>query len=134
MYMCFLFVSESLMYRTIACSHQKTPSERITIIRKKLTALKANEVLPEDEIAYMIDIHKDNQSTNDPNSLPGIQDNDKNEQFFETYSLNETELKEAVGKSLDFTLTTLNQLKNNSSYFSKKHIHNAFLLECYVTI
>ena len=59
----------------------------------------------------MIDIHKDNQSTNDPNPLPGIQDNDKNEQFFETYSLNETELKEAGGKSLDFTLTTLNQLK-----------------------
>ena len=76
-----------------------------------MTALKANEVLPEDEIAYMIDIHKDNQSTNDPNSLPGIQDNDKNEQFFETYSLNKTELKEAGGKSLDFTLITLNQLK-----------------------
>lgn len=120
MNLCFLYVSESLMYRTIACSHQKTPSERMAIIRKKLTALKANEVLSEDEIADMIDIYKDNQSTNDPNPLPGIQDNDKNEQFFETYSLNKTELKEAGGKSLDFTLITLNQLKNNSLYFSIK--------------
>lgn len=120
MNLCFLYVSESLMYRTIACSHQKTPSERMAIIRKKLTALKANEVLSEDEIADMIDIYKDNQSANDPNPLSGIQDNDKNEQFFETYSLNKTELKEAGGKSLDFTLITLNQLKNNSLYFSIK--------------
>ena len=120
MNLCFLYVSESLMYRTFACSHQKTPSERMAIIRKKLTALKANEVLSEDEIADMIDIYKDNQSANDRNPLPGIQDNDKNEQFFETYSLNKTELKGAGGKSLDFTLITLNQLKNNSLYFSIK--------------
>ena len=101
MYMCFLYVSESLMYRTIACSHQKPPSERIAILRKKLTAIKANEVLSEDEIADMIDIHKDNQYINDPNPLAGIQEHDKSEQLFETYSLNETELKEAGGKPLD---------------------------------
>lgn len=91
-----LFFSESLMFRTIACSQNVTPI-RDTITRK-ITAMKANEFLSESEFVDMIECHEESSCIS---SATGSQYHDRLGLYFEKYSLDD-KLQETEGKEIHF--------------------------------
>ena len=62
--------------------------------------MKASEILSEDEFADIIDFRRDDPCINSLST--GSKINDRNELYFETYSLDEIKLQETEGKRLDF--------------------------------
>ena len=84
------------MFRTIACSQNVTPIR--DSIKRKITAMKANEFLSENDFVDMIECHEESSCIS---SATGSQYHARPGLYFEKYSLDE-KLQETEGKKIHF--------------------------------
>lgn len=94
-----MLFAESILCRILACSQHYSPSARLDIVRHKFREIKADKMLLEEEYTDRIETHSEHFHTNSTEFTACFEENQGENMYLETYSLNNSELQATTGKT-----------------------------------